>query len=363
VSSATCKVWSVFFVACAIGSIAQAQTTATINDLTAPSAPALVLLDASPASVARPETPKAFTLNLLNTLASTRGLPQDYAVEVAPYWMASHPTLTFHQYQQPSVWRSIAQTFSLSLATVPITTEAPEADSAGTRLGVGIRASVVNGRPNPRLERLVDVLRNIDDEILDAENAGRSEDSELKIRAQEAAAAIQAADAERIGFFLSLAAAQSWRIPNDDVGKRQIERRAFWVTPSYRFRSCAGIGPCESAFDLIGVVRWLRDQNGAMWDYGGRFVWRPMRQFNISLESLGRTNGRTASRPVEAAPAPSNTRMVGTLEYRINQDLVLHGSFGRDFTHDTAARPLVTILGFNIGLGSKALVKVDHSRQ
>jgi hypothetical protein len=362
-TSAMRRMWLAFFVASAIGSIARAQTAVTIDDLTAPSSPAFVLLDASPASVARPETPKAFTLNLLNALASTTGLPQDYAVEVAPYWMASHPTLTFHQYQQPNVWRSIAQTFSVSLATVPMTSEAPEADTAGTRLGIGVRTSVVNGRPNPRLEHLVDALHDVDDEILDAVNAGRSVDPELRAKALEAAAAVQAADAERIGFFVALAAAQSWDVPNDDVDRRQVDRRAFWVTPSYRFRPCSDTAHCGSAFDLIGVVRWLHDRNVRFWDYGGRFVWRPTRQFNISLESLGRAHAGTAPPPAEAAPPHANTRTVGTLEYRINQDLVLYGSVGRDFAHDASIRPLVSILGFNIGLGSKASVKADASRR
>jgi hypothetical protein len=57
-TSAMRRMWLAFFVASAIGSIARAQTTVTIDDLTAPSSPAFVLLDASPASVARPETPR-----------------------------------------------------------------------------------------------------------------------------------------------------------------------------------------------------------------------------------------------------------------------------------------------------------------
>jgi hypothetical protein len=75
--------------------IADAQGSVEVDDLRAPTSPAFALLDVTPASVNRPENPKAFTLNVINALAQSNGLPQNYALEVAPYWLASHPDLTF----------------------------------------------------------------------------------------------------------------------------------------------------------------------------------------------------------------------------------------------------------------------------
>lgn len=349
---------------CSTAQVTRAQTTVTIDDLTAPTSPGFVLLDVSPASVERPETPKAFTLNLLNKLATTKGLPQNYALEVAPYWMADHPTLTFHKYQRPTPWQSIAQTFSVSVATVPIPGATATADPTGTRLGLGVRTSIINGRPNPTLEDLVKALQDVDDEILNAVNAGRPVDPELRTKAREAAAAIQAADAERVGVFLVVAAGQTWGFPNDDVEKSERERRGFWVTPSYRLRACNGTDPCESMLDVIGVVRGLKDKDQDWaWDYGGRLVWRPKREFNVSIESLERRKGATASAASTAESSRTSTRTVGLLEYRIHQDLVLYGSFGRDFKSESGIRPLVSILGLNIGLGSKATVKPDEKSQ
>jgi hypothetical protein len=45
-------------------------------------------------------------LNLLNHLGASSGLPKDYAMEVAPYWLTFHPNLTFRQYQRPSPLQS-----------------------------------------------------------------------------------------------------------------------------------------------------------------------------------------------------------------------------------------------------------------
>ncbi len=335
---------------------ARAQTSVTIDDLTAPTSPAFVLLDTTPASVARPETPKAFTVNLLNSLTSSNGLPRNYALEVAPYWMASHPSLTYDQYQRPGVWHSLAQTFSMSVATVPIEATDTTAPS-GTRLGLGVRTSLVNGSPNPGLAALVEELQRIDDEILDTVNAGREVDPDLRARARQAAAAVQAADAERIGFFVTVAAGQAWAVPNDDLTQQRVERRAFWVTPSYRFRACTATGSCESMLDVIAVVRGLQDaDHGWAWDYGGRLVWRPTRVFHVSVESLARSE---ASRQPVGGLTGGSSRTAGILEYRIRQDLVLYASFGRDFRNDASADPLVSMLGLNVGFGQKPTVRAD----
>jgi hypothetical protein len=336
--------------------LAFAQAPLTIDDLSAPTSPGFVLLDVAPASVERPETPKAFTLNLLNKVASARGLPQNYAFEVTPYWMRAHPNLTFHQYQRPTTWQSIAQTFSVSVATVPLPGATTGADPAGTRLAFGGRVSIANGQPNAKLEELVDALHAVDDEILDAVNKGQTVSPELRATAREAAASVQAADAERVGFFLVVASGQTWTVPNDDLDRSAVQRRAFWITPSYRL-GCRAAAACGPMLDVIGVVRGLKDADKDFaWDYGGRLVWRPTREFNLSVESLGRTNGTATP----GASTPANNRTVGLVEYRIRQDLAIYGSFGRDFKTDTGIRPLVSLMGLNVGVGKKATVKADQ---
>lgn len=343
--------------AAALGAAAPvaAQTSVTIDDLSAPTAPAFVLLDTTPAAVARPETPKAFTVNLLNSLTSSNGgLPKNYALELAPYWMASHPSLTFQQYQRPSVWQSLAQTLSMSVATVPIETTGATT-TPGTRVGLGVRTSVVNGSPNPTLAALVEALQQIDDEILDRVNAGLEVGPELRARARQASAAVQAADAERIGFFLALAAGQAWAVPGDDLAQQRVERRAIWVTPSYRFRACTASGSCESMLDVIAVIRVLQDRvRGWAWDYGGRLAWRPTRVFHVSVESLARSE---ASRQPAGGLTGGSTRTAGILEYRIRQDLVIQASFGRDFRNDAGVDPLVSMLGLNLGFGQGPTVR------
>jgi hypothetical protein len=317
-----------------------------------------VLLDVAPASVERPETPKQLTLNLLNSIASDAGFPHNYALEVAPYWLASHPTLTFDEYQNPGVWQSIAQTFAVSVATSPIPGASASADPLGTNLGLGVRVSIYNGRANPGVERLVRELEAVNFKILDEEARARqsgtpADAKALLAEASELALRIQAADAERVGFFLTVAGGQVWSYPDDNVRNFDVGRRGFWVTPAYRWRGCAADESCESSFDLIGVVRALREPaRDARWDVGGRLLWKITRPFSISAEALRRYD----TSDVVTEDTDSN-RFVGMLEYRIREDLILFGSFGQDFEDLTGKKPLVSLLGLNIGFGKKPTVR------
>jgi hypothetical protein len=344
------KALTAFALLCLYPVAAAAQTGGVeIDDLAAPTSAAFVLLDVAPASVERPDNPKSFTLNLLNHLGASSGLPKDYAMEVAPYWLTFHPNLTFGAYQRPGPLQSIAQTFSVSIATAPLD-EKTDADP-GSRIGVGFRTQVWNGRPNAELEERVAELETINGTILDRLAQGLPID-EQRTEARTKALEIQGLDAERVGFFLAVAGGQVWSIPDGDTKKAQVQRRGFWVTPSYRVRACnTASQDCVASLDFIGVLRTLKDPGkDVMWDYGARLLWRPSRQLYLSMEALRRTG-------LESTEASGTSRTVGMLEYRIRTDLAVYGSFGRDFEKDSGARPLVSVMGLNVGFGSTPSVQ------
>jgi len=240
---------------------AQAPATATaieIDDLRTPSSPAFVLLDVTPASVERPESPKAFVLNLLSTVSQSDGLPKDYALQLAPYWLKSHPNLTFGDYQNPNPAQSMLRTMTLSVATSPLLDRsAAAATTIGTRIGLGVRTNILGGRPNPTLQENLNQLERINLELLD-----NPTDPDLRAKARAIALAIQALDQQRVGLFVSAAAGQVWSVPQDDVEQRQRDRWGVWITPAYRFLVCrATIDSCRSVVDTIAVVRAIRDRD------------------------------------------------------------------------------------------------------
>src|SRR6185369_12237249 len=127
----------------------------------------------------------------------------------------------------PSPAQSIAQSFLLSVATVPIPGATASAPSLGTRLGLGFRTFVANGRSSKgvktalgkAVKEILDVDFAINDLVFregrpgvsEADKAGLiTQEEVLRGKAKAIAARIEAMDAERVGFFLALAGGQTW---------------------------------------------------------------------------------------------------------------------------------------------------------
>jgi hypothetical protein len=365
---------------------------ATISELSAPTSPAFVLLGLAPASVDRPDSSKALIVNAFSDLAESDGLPQDYALEVTPFWMKSNRTLSFTEYQNPGL-AAIWQQLRISVATAPMRGADESADSIGTKLAVGFNTKIFNGRPNPTMQaslerlfaentRLLAADRELEgiEETLETrreelegltENAKRADliaiigeiektltKKQAEIDGIEAgimrrSLEVQSLDAERVGFFLTVAGGQVWDFADDDTRNASANRMGLWVTPAYRVLRCAS---CEASFDFIGVARMLKDPDiDAMIDFGGRLVWRVNTRFSTSFELLRRKAPDTFGANEESIQ--DSNRTAALLEYRIQDDLILFGTFGQDFEKATGAKPLVTLLGMNFGFGQKAAVR------
>jgi hypothetical protein len=91
-------------------------------DLDTPDVPAFSILGIAPTQIERPTTPKALALSLLSSSTDDSNLiPNKYAVIAAPFWMRPN-SLTLAQYVRPNIHQSLAQTFTVSLATTPAST-------------------------------------------------------------------------------------------------------------------------------------------------------------------------------------------------------------------------------------------------
>jgi hypothetical protein len=348
---------------------AQGQPIA-INDLSAPVSPAFTLLDLSPASVEKPDTAKSFLVNAVNRITKSEGgLPKDIAMQVTPYWMKSHPRLTFGQYQAPSIGQSIAQTFAISVATSPIAGATAQADPTGTHVALGLTFRPWNGRPNPAMSARVAALEAVADKALDiavkmatatgAEQARlKGELDKLDPEITAAARAIGALSAHRVGFFLTVSGGQVWDFPGDDTANAGTKRRGAWITGAYRMPVCAGAPAasnanadapqCRATVDAIAVSRLLKDRaSDSIVDYGGRLVWSPNQEFSASVEFL-RRNAPAAS---ATESTQDSNRTAGILEYKINESFAVFGTFGQDFEKTTGEKPLISLFGLNVGLG------------
>ena len=372
---------------------ASAQTapvTTTPDDLRTPLAPAFALLDVAPTAIDRPQNSRALTLNLFSAFREGEGLPRNYALDVTPFWLRSHPALTFDDYYHPTRLQTIARSLSISVAT----TSAEAADPAlpgVTSLGLGVRTLLVQGRAHPALQAARDDLMavsvtqaELDDEIVKLEfqyetavAAGRIDEArdlketvdavqrktqtrrdELAAEARAIALRIQGLDKDRVGLMVSVAAAHVIDFPGERFEDAEAARWGLWVTPAYRMLACGleASSDCEATLDVIGVARLLADRRGtaddSTWDIGGRVLWQATKEFALSAELLRRGG-------LDSADGESTMRSVGVLEYRLRDDLVLFASFGKNFDGDPSRRTLVSLLGVNVGFGRKPTIDLS----
>jgi hypothetical protein len=369
---------------------APAPATTTPDDLRTPLAPAFALLGVAPTSIERPQNSRALTLNLFSAFREGEGLPRNYALDVTPFWLRSHPALTFDDYYHPTLLQSLARTFSVSVATTSTEAEDPALPGV-TSLGFGLRTLLVPGRAHPSLqsarEDLMDVSVEqaaLDDRIVKLEfeheaavTAGRTDVAstlkadiaaaqrdtqtrrdELAAEARAIALRMQALDKDRVGLMVSVAAAHVVDFPGERFQDAEAARWGLWVTPAYRMLACGSDAgtECQATLDVIAVARLLADRRGAAddstWDVGGRVLWQPTKEFALSAEIVVRG-------ALEATGGESSTRSVGMLEYRVRDDLVLFGSFGKDFDGEPAGRTLVSLLGLNLGFGRKPTIDLS----
>jgi hypothetical protein len=309
-----------------------------------------VLLGVEPTAIERPTTPRAFAVSVLEAAGGGGTLPENYAVEVAPYWLRPHPTLELKDYYNAGFLKAVQQTFSLSLATVR--------DSTSTRVGIGFRTSPRAGTAPDTVRKLMTKLDGVMDEILTLRqrlrNAKTAADSaaiktELATARESArplAVEIASRDNERVGFMVQLAGGAGFNYPQSEFDRGTVDRWGIWGTIAYRLE--------QPDVHLMAVTRVLRNETEAepnLFDTGGR-VYFQLERLGISAEFVRRT-------PSEGSG--SSNRTVGLLEYRATDDLYVTASFGKDYKQaDDDRSPVVAALGLNFHFGTRPQLLVPQ---
>jgi hypothetical protein len=144
-----------------VASNARSDDTPSLNSLVTPDSPAFVILGVSPTAIQRPTTPKALATSLLSAFSSTgQTLVPNYALEVAPYWLESHPQTTWAEVAKNS-FATPLQTLTLSFATSSSSspTSLSTAMSGSTtqvvspgapKAALGLRTTIHQGTVNPK---------------------------------------------------------------------------------------------------------------------------------------------------------------------------------------------------------------------
>jgi hypothetical protein len=322
------------------------SSTVTIDDLKSPASPGFAVLGVEPAVISRPTSPRGVTLSLLSAVrAGDTLVPKNYALEVAPYWLAAHPNLTYEQYDSAGVTDTLRQTASVSFATARIPASSTQPISTG--LGFGMRALAMRGRPNSQIADLTARIKKLQADILTAKTPQEEDKIEADLR--NAALDFQAQNRKRVGWILEMAGAFAAQYPEDNVENARLSKFGIWVTPSYQLEA--------PRLNASAVGRYLRDRRADGIDLNladlGIRLQAEAEEFGVSVEVVRRFVGETA------ANEPDSTRVMGLLDYRVSPDIYLTASVGQDFANIlTARKPFVSFLGLNFGLSKKPVVQL-----
>lgn len=143
---------------------------ADFDKLRTPDSPAFVVLGISPTEIQRPTTPRALTVALGEFVQGAHVvIPQNFALEVSPYWLFSHPDLTLHEYAQRG-FRNIARsvTFSIGTKQTTRTTMDPSGiatDHTDSDLGIGVRATLYQSPLEEKYTECEQALAELSDKV------------------------------------------------------------------------------------------------------------------------------------------------------------------------------------------------------
>ena len=336
-----------------------------------PTSPAFVLLGVAASDVQRPSTPADFAAKLGNATEQFSNLPEQFAVELAPYWLFSHPQLSWGDDIVRSPIESIQRTLTISAAKAPLAS----VEEAGPGVAVGASFSPLSGRVS---ERSVAKIRELEQSLIEVSEilagrrktaeyqaleaefarlfAGTTDAAERERLRQEYEAKFAAFDEEarddaaediaallapyeglvpaREGLFLDVSGGAAWVFPGAVATEGSLAQWGLWSTASYR----------KGHWRPTVVARYLNRPNesslsndlpeGELIDVGARLIYNGGAT-GLSVEYVRRS---------ELDGSEARHRVVGTVEYNVREDVWLIASFGRGYEADTPGS-LVAQLG------------------
>ena len=372
-----------------------AQDGAKLN---VPASPAFSILGFEPSAIMRPTNAKSLATDVLSSFDKNGKLLLNLGLEVAPYWLKSHPNLTRKTYLNPNAGQAFLQSLSISAGT------AKDSATGSNKLGVGFRFRLANGKPVPALEiaememrakdNIILVINNVRNNVEETdtkksvtEEIASKLKSELKLdettiksittRANELSAKFgnteddidnflkaliaDRDDAEidlkkkisdlvydRKGFVLEFAGATGY---NSD--KKKFERIGFWGNASYF------VSP-DDFFTL--TARYMFKSNDTSLnnvDVGLGFL-KKAATYNISIEGMLRWYRaeipalNSNNQPITRLEKNFTYRLAVQGSYIISKDISVNLSIGKDFESPFInSKGVFSILGLNYSIFSK----------
>ena len=373
-----------------LASLASFGQNLELKDLNVPNSPAFTILDFSPKVIDKPGTAKTFTASIVNLVNQGSGIPKNFAMEVAPYWLFPNK-LTVYKYlgidsstgKQNNIF-SNARNISLSVGSV-YKDSVKSLPFSANYFAIGIRInpirilrSKVPGATVTTVKAIAQKLTDINDTAsrhcltkLNATSATFNADL-LKCMEKEVIEITKKdLDLSKLEkrledilaikplFQMDVAGAGSMTFRDNSIDDNHHHRSGVWTTmelnlPLTNTKDIEKMIKNKNYLSIYGKARYIQEDSTTNYktftshkllDLGGRFEFE-FDRFSISFESLHRIN-RTDEKL-------NTNRNVGIIQYKLRDDLYITGSFGKNFG---SVNNVVALFGLNWGFGKQSLIE------
>ncbi|MBN9382031.1 MAG: hypothetical protein J0H74_14785 [Chitinophagaceae bacterium] len=295
----------------------------SINDLTIPTSPGLILSGSSPTTIERPSNPKMLSLSLLNLLGGS-------AIEFNPYYFKPRYAFSFEDYAK--------QKFPL-LSTIGISAATTRTDTS-TSLSVGVRVQPVRIFSQAKLKEVDSIKQHILD-LLAVGRTGLAQNLAAIEKLNDSLRNIMA----KPTFDIELAGAYLGASPTNTYKDLGAKKWGAWLNMMWN--------PHRFPLTFVALARYStligpgapNAKDSAYFDYGLSLSYTATR-LDFSAEFVERH---------DLSYDGSYHRFTFAGNFLINSNIVLVASIGKNFDK---VNNILTVLGAKFGL-SKEKVKTN----
>ena len=359
------------------------DSTMSFDLLLAPPCPGFVLLGIEPASVERPGNVTDLAVTILSKTENLNMLPENFAIEIAPYWLFAGSAITYDKYtDHRNIGSNILQSASFSIAN--------SSDSVSASLALGVRFSILRGVIDSkfnnyavRLDSLYRMLNEInivfasewmkriqiDETVKSLKDAFPNADSSLQpiieslitqreseikreveaeIRSKYAQelenvkAIISRLRLRRIGWKLDVAGGTAIDFPRREFDDANLKRWGAWLTGGYEWKRISS----------LAVLRFMGASDNSdefSIDLGGRLILDDIKRFSLSAESVFR---KFPNRSTDN----DQWRLALLFDYAISKNKSISFTFGRNFDKQQGGN-LLALVNILLGFGSNRPIR------
>jgi hypothetical protein len=337
----------------------KAQDSTKVEDFKIPSTPGFSLLDLSPSTIQRPSSSKALALTLLNAAGTSGVLPKDFALEVTPYWLIKLKNETFYKYsniydgKRHNTFSGILRKLSFSISThFNDSTQNFLPNTNYVSFGLKTNLLTMWGRSETeKMEQNLTRYKNIarDVALIPGLTPQQRVDS-IFARQERIKTSIVNFSKLRPLFQLDFAYAAANMFADNKYENRKFYKKAAWLNASFSVPVNKGdylhailYGRLGDENILIDTVKNIFNRN-SMLDYGIKVEYEKDK-FSLAFEYI--------KRKYKDLGKLDGERAVGILQYKIDNNLMLFGTYGKNFPN---LNNLFTSFGINWSFGSKSLL-------